>query len=255
MGKPVFILVPGAAAPAKIYRREIARFNELGYEAETVPTPSVGRRDPLPPATMDEDAVTVRNVAMKYINQGKDVNIVTHSYGGLPGTEAVRGISKKVREAKGLKGGVSRIIYVTSVVLPVGGKLSDAFEGGMPSFLKVVDEYLVQPTPEENTKIVFYDIPEAEAIEWAREMEEHSFTSYAGPLTYAAWNDVPVSYFFCENDTIIPPQAQQGGIDLIEKESGQKVDVHRLQAGHAPQANFPGRIPEMIIEKIVPLDA
>lgn len=138
MGKPVFVLVPGAAAPANIYRREIARFHDLGYEAETVATPSVGRRDPLPPATMDEDAVAVRNIALKYINQGKDVNIVTHSYGGVPGTEAIRGISKKVREAKGLKAGVSRIIYVTSVVLPVGAKMSDAFEGGMPSFLRVV---------------------------------------------------------------------------------------------------------------------
>lgn len=114
---------------------------------------------------------------------------------------------------------------------------------------------MVQPTPEENAKIVFYDIPEEQAIEWGREMDLHSSTSYAGPLTYPAWNDVAVSYFFCENDTIIPPQAQQGGIDLIEKESGQKVDVHRLNAGHAPQANFPGRIPEMIVEKIVPLDA
>lgn len=82
-------------------------------------------------------------------------------------------------------------------------------------------------------------------------MDVHSVVSYAGPLTYPAWKDVAVSYFFCENDLIIPPEGQQGGIDLIERESGQKVDVHRLKAGHVPQAQFPGLIPQIIVEKIV----
>lgn len=137
MAKPVFVLVPGTSGPAPIYRQEIAKFNELGYEAETVQLPSVGRRDPLPAATMDEDAVAVRQVALKYLGQGKDVIIITHSYGGIPGTEAVRGIAKKTREAHGLTTGVVRIIYVTSVVVPVGGKLTDAFNGTMPEFLSV----------------------------------------------------------------------------------------------------------------------
>lgn len=118
-----------------------------GYEVEVVDLPSTIDRSPQPPATVQDDAVAVQDVTSKYIEQGKYVHIHTHSYGGIPGTESIKDISQKAREAKNLKGGVSRIVYTTSLVLPVGVALRAGMGESFPDFLTVhVREHLT-PVP------------------------------------------------------------------------------------------------------------
>lgn len=108
-----------------------------GYEAEVVDLPSTIDRSPQPPATVQDDAAAIQAVASKYIEQGKYVHIHTHSYGGIPGTESIKDISQKAREANNLKGGVSRIVYTTSLVLPVGVALRAGMGESFPDFLTV----------------------------------------------------------------------------------------------------------------------
>lgn len=55
------------------------------------------------------------------IEDGKDIVVLMHSYGGMYGSQAVQGLSKKEREQAGKKGGVIALIYV-SAVTPVKGK-------------------------------------------------------------------------------------------------------------------------------------
>jgi hypothetical protein len=38
---------------------------------------------------------------------------------------------------------------------------------------------------------------------------QHSSTCFANELTYAGYKDVPVSYFFCEDDLCVLPEVQQ----------------------------------------------
>lgn len=65
-------------------------------------------------------------------------------------------------------------------------------------------------------------------------MSEQSTPSFATKLTYGGYKVVPVSYLFCENDVVIPPELQQSIIAMIEEESGKKVDVHKVKSDHAP---------------------
>lgn len=46
-----------------------------------------------------------------------------HSYGGAPGSEAVAGLSKKERQARGKKGGVVRLVYLAAMALEEGFEL------------------------------------------------------------------------------------------------------------------------------------
>lgn len=137
MSKPVLVFVPGAFARAFMYHDFVEELKPYGYEVEVVDLPSTIDRSPEPPATVQDDAVAIRAVASKYIEQGKDVHIHTHSYGGIPGTESIKDISKKSREAKGLKGGVSRIVYTTALALPVGVALRAGMGDSFPDFLTV----------------------------------------------------------------------------------------------------------------------
>lgn len=52
------------------------------------------------------------------VSAGKEVVLVVHSYTGLPGGEAPKGLSKKDQEAKGLKGGLIRYVVINGFVTP-----------------------------------------------------------------------------------------------------------------------------------------
>lgn len=80
----------------------------------------------------------------------------------------------------------------------------------------------------------FNDIPFDEAMVWVKRMPPHSIASFGGKLSYEGYKDVPVSYMFAEIDQCITPEMQQGMIDMIEKESGQKVAVYRYPVAHIP---------------------
>src|SRR5687767_14873503 len=85
-------------------------------------------------------------------------------------------------------------------------------------------------------RVTFSDVqPRELAQKWADRIERHSSAAFASNLTYAGYKDVPVSWLFLEEDRQISPAVQQKGIDLIERESGAKVDVTSVNAGHCPQ--------------------
>lgn len=69
---------------------------------------------------MYDDAAFIAAEAEKLADEGKDVILVAHSYGGVPTTESVKGLSKQERQKQGKKGGIVRIAYVTSIVPAVG---------------------------------------------------------------------------------------------------------------------------------------
>lgn len=104
---------------------------------------------------------------------------------------------------------------------------------------------------ESGAKLIFSELPLEKGIEQVKKMSRHSAISFVGELTYPAYKYVPVSYVFCENDAILPPDFQTGVIKTIEQESGNKVDVLRLASGHCPNVSQPIELGSIIREAIV----
>lgn len=91
--------------------------------------------------------------------------------------------------------------------------------------------------------IVFSSLSKEEGEAYTRRFVQHSAISFGGELTYPGYKDVPVSYLFCENDLTIPAAVQKAGIETIEKESGNKVDVTSIKADHCPSiTDFPATL-------------
>lgn len=86
----------------------------------------------------------------------------------------------------------------------------------------------------QSASLSFSDLPPEEGIAWVRKFRAHSAASFACPLKYAGYMDVPVSYLLCENDLVIPSKIQKEEIDMIERKSGNKVDVTTVDSGHCP---------------------
>jgi pimeloyl-ACP methyl ester carboxylesterase len=116
MSKPTFICVPGASHSPLIFDPVKSSLAYYGYEVTPITLPSVGGN----PATYDftEDVRAIRNLVAQYADSGRDVILVMHGYGGLPGAEALHGLGKAEREQRGLRGGVVRLVFIMSVCMP-----------------------------------------------------------------------------------------------------------------------------------------
>ena len=118
----------------EFYTSTSSYLKDAGYETETIALPSVGG---VIPKTMHDDAAHIQSVASKYCDQGKDVVIAMHSYGGIPGTESSKGMSKADREAAGNKGGIVGLVYIAALLCPVGTSLMGIMGDGFPEFISI----------------------------------------------------------------------------------------------------------------------
>ncbi len=110
---------------------------EAGYEAFVYDLPSASRKPPQEAATLADDAELFNRQATLLADQGKEVVLLPHSYGGLVASECVKGLSKAEREAAGKRGCVSKVVFLTSVVPPVGESLQSLMGTLLPDFIKV----------------------------------------------------------------------------------------------------------------------
>lgn len=129
------VVIPGSFAPPSMYDSLVESLSRSGIQSEVVDIPSVGRRQDKAPATMIDDVKEIVSVVERLLEQDREVAILTHSYGGVPGTQSLEKLSCKARQAEGKKGGVGKIIYMSAVVLPVGGSVLALLEA--PEFLKI----------------------------------------------------------------------------------------------------------------------
>jgi pimeloyl-ACP methyl ester carboxylesterase len=86
---------------------------------------------------MADDAAFFHGIVEELADQGKDVVLVTHSYGGVVGTEASKGLSKSERTEAGKDGGLVRLVYLTSVVPTPGNSLGDLMGTLLPTYIKI----------------------------------------------------------------------------------------------------------------------
>lgn len=135
--KPTILIVPGSFCPVVLYTGVIDYLKHYGYEVVFAQYPSIGRPDPLPlaPATLEDDAAYVNSVVGTLVNAGKLVLMVTHSYGGMPGTEGSKGFSQKERLAAGKAGGIIRVLHITSLVGRIGESLADLMGSEVAPFI------------------------------------------------------------------------------------------------------------------------
>lgn len=122
--KPFTLIVPGGLAPASVYDPVVDEVTKRGHDIRAVQLPSVRLRSETGPVreppTMYEDAALIAKEAEALADAGRDVIIISHSYGGVPATESVRGLSKAARRKDGKPGGVVRLAYMTSLVPALG---------------------------------------------------------------------------------------------------------------------------------------
>lgn len=109
MSQPSIIFVHGAWHSAKRFDKVIALLKPLGYRCIAVSMPAVGRPPRRAVENLDEDIVAVRAAVVKELDAGNDVMVNCQSWGGIPASSALDGLSAKEREEDGKAGAVVKI--------------------------------------------------------------------------------------------------------------------------------------------------
>ena len=121
MSLPTIVIVPAACQTPAHYRPLASALQTANFTVAVIPLPSVGASPGL--KNYDEDVSAIRKVVSSLVDDGAEVIVLMHSYGGLPGSAAMKGLGAKERAKDGKQGGVKRLVYVSSYVLKEGEAL------------------------------------------------------------------------------------------------------------------------------------
>lgn len=276
MSKPTIVMVPGAWHKPMIYSEVAASLEKHGYPTISLALPSAGAK----PAHKDfsGDVDGIRACLIELVSAGKEVVLVVHSYSGLPGGEAPKGLSRKEQEAKGLKGGVIRYVVINGFATPPG--FQPAAKGDysqIPDWMKLDTEVrqhwftniplnlfkelfplhirfereancerfqneVFTVEPEAAKRIFYHDIPSEKADKFISELIPQSAGVYFSTATYAAWLDVPSTYLHGEADrSSITPELTEMMIKGAQMMNPNAFDVvERLkEGGHCLMISYP----------------
>ncbi|CZR55098.1 uncharacterized protein PAC_04984 [Phialocephala subalpina] len=235
MSRPSILLIPGSFALPEFYDAVVDPVKAKGYDFRSLHLPTVGLgpgkpREGIPP-NMYNDAAFIAKEVETLADEGKDVILIAHSYGGIPITQCVKGL------AKGERVGMRETQFTSRNII---SRSNDA------AFIAKEVETLADEGKDGWRK--GREAEEGEA--WIRKMSCHSAISFTNELTYAGYKDVPVSYLVCEEDLVIPLKNQREEIEMIERESGRKVDVTSIKTGHVPIASQPQLVIDWILDVV-----
>lgn len=116
---PSIVFVPGSFAQPSLYDDLLKPLQSQGHDIHAVDLPTVFPKEGETPdtlTTMYDDAKAIAAKVAELADAGKHIIIAAHSYGGIPATESVRGLSKQARQKEGKPGGVIRLAYLTCLV-------------------------------------------------------------------------------------------------------------------------------------------
>ncbi|KKZ61233.1 hypothetical protein EMCG_04151 [[Emmonsia] crescens] len=247
MSKPTIVFVPGGFHTPAIFDPVLPFLHAAGYPTTAVYLPGLGVSPGIP--DLKPDAEAVNTVVGGLAELGRDVLVVAHSYGGVPTSQALEGLGKKERHAKGLAGGVVGLLFIAAH-LPTKGKpaiegIVDASpeEAAIPSLVKTAPaEDPTSLLPEDPIPAFYHDVDLAVAKYYASLLRSQSVGPFYTTITYEAYRHIPSAYLLLSNDRAmsLPKQkrlAKDGGIEQL---------LGPLDSGHSPFLSRPEEVSKYI---------
>ena len=129
--KPTIVFVLGAYHGPEHFSPIISLLEQQSYPSVAISLRSIGTEAET--ASLAEDVFAIREVLTQLIEvERKDVVLVIHSYGGVPGCQTIRGLDKETRVSEGNEGGIVHCIFLAALLVSKGETLVSALGGGLP---------------------------------------------------------------------------------------------------------------------------
>ncbi|CEJ55038.1 hypothetical protein PMG11_01316 [Penicillium brasilianum] len=239
--KPVVVIVPGSYHRPFHYRKVADPLRAQGYEVLSFDLAVCGESVD-PELSFFDDAAVVREHLLPLLDQGKKAVVVSHSYGSLPVSALVEGLTVAERTEKGLEGGIAAVVNIAGFVFPIRGKSISGNEQNPPpppyqTWKDGIAHLLDTARP-----LFFSDLSPEEAEDaWAHLHTKQTTKSFhTWPQCVEKEYRCPKTYVLCENDAAVPPPFQEqmaelGGFEIV-----------RVKSGHAPFLTIPDEVVAII---------
>ncbi|KAJ9414659.1 hypothetical protein QL093DRAFT_2569427 [Fusarium oxysporum] len=173
-----------------------------------------------------DDVTVIRAAVEQPLAAGKEIVLVCHSYGGIPGSAAAEGYQVHERHEKGLPGGIKHIVYLAAFALPekrmsllsaIGGTYAPFMnnEGGVISLGQGAQDALFNDSDSETAN---------------RLLAGCVYQSTASLETPS----IHTTYVACENDHALPFDAQIAMSNAL----GNFTNVIKVRSGHSVYQNM-----------------
>ena len=239
------VLVPGAFHHTSQYAQLQNILESAGYQTTTVDLPSTGGPRPLGNALPDFEAV--RNVCKNYIDNGLDVILAMHSYGGVAGSGGAKGL--RPQETSNGKG-IIALAYYAAFALDEGSSLVDAFGNGHAPWARLHKNigsagWLYPNNTSFEPGTLFYnDCSKEVQDEHVSKLRVWSEAAAHTKMPYAVWKEIESSYLVCTLDNACPAQpVQEMFAEKIRAVSGR---VEYMEASHSPFLSKPAALATFI---------
>ncbi|RAK73203.1 alpha/beta hydrolase [Aspergillus fijiensis CBS 313.89] len=248
---PVIVIVPGAYGTPEGFEKLQPYLSQAGYATHPESYPSCNPSDPANVSSAQDSAFLRDNVLLPLLDeQGKDVVIIAHSYGGVVAGGAARGLAKGTRRAQGQATGVIGLIYVVGNIALEGESLLTAVGGAYPPFITADKPSQGLSLIEPAMDILYNDCDRALEPELAKFMQPHALRAFVTPATAPAWAESAFdgrrAYVRALDDCCNPVSLQ----DLWLEKSKVKWEVVDFKTGHMPFVSQPQALAEQIVKFI-----
>ncbi|KAJ5193246.1 Alpha/beta hydrolase family-domain-containing protein [Penicillium cf. viridicatum] len=251
---PTLVFIPGSWHKPTCYN-EVTKLlqNQHKLKCISITLPSTTGN---PAATFKDDLDAARETILAETIHGRNVVIVAHSYGGMVGNSAIKGLTqpRDVAESQTqtfTTGYVIGLILIASGFTLTGLSFMDPFFGHPPPSWRVNNETgyaeLVAPPRE----LFYHDLSANEAEFWVSQLTTQSLKALfeGGEYAHAGWKDVPVWYIGTTEDRGLPVMVQRIQVGMA-KEIGGNVEHRELQTSHSPFLSQPEMTVGIILEAV-----
>ncbi|KAM0346201.1 hypothetical protein ACHAPU_005623 [Fusarium lateritium] len=222
--RPTILFAPGAWSKASCFDPVREALDSRGWTTEAVEYPSVGAEPPT--KGLDDDADAVRSALQRLADKGDHIVLVVHSYGGLVGANAVKGLGYRQRREQGLPGGVVMFVYLAAFVTPLGRSIKQMLGGELLPWMDVQGDYVYANDPKQ---ICYHDLSDEAFQRALKTLRHQSARVFTDTVTYEPWHDIECMYFFCDEDKALIPAAQEQMAGIL----GPTALHYHTRASHA----------------------
>ncbi|KAH7002539.1 Alpha/beta hydrolase fold-1 [Ilyonectria destructans] len=253
--KPTIVFIPGGWHGPDVWDKLTSLLRAQEYRCVSVELPST-----LPDhnTTFSDDFNAARQCITAETTRGRDVVVVVHSYGGVVGSSAVKGLTRPKNpesEHAGPKQAshshVIGIAMMASYFPPSGLSCIDALGGTPPPSWNINSEAGLAELTGDVRDFLYHDLSIDEGNLAVSRLRKHSLRSLSegGEYVYSGWMDVPVWYLAARDDKAFPVEIQKAGVQ-IARDNGSDVTLREINTSHSPMLSKPMESVEFILEAV-----
>ncbi|KAG4256681.1 hypothetical protein FPRO03_03691 [Fusarium proliferatum] len=217
-----------------------------------------------PMASFKDDVDAVRGAIRQETEKGRDVIVITHSYGGTVGNSAVKGFSRPPESSTSGQSSVSPLTSRERVpetghvvgIIPIatgfcftGLTFMDHFLNITPPFFRVNKKTGYADLTVRPQKFFYHDLPPAEADHATSMLTTQSLKAlFEGrEYSYSGWLDVPVWFIGTVEDQGLPIFVQRAQIGMVRVLGG-RVVYTELKTSHSPFLSQPKQVVQILLQ-------